>query len=322
MMLYEEGHFQLDQAVKDFIPEFGKLRVYKRGAGETVTTVPLDRDVTIHDLLTHTSGLTYGFMGGSVIEQAYVDNALDFDPRGGSLEKTVKRLCLQPLIHQPGERWSYSVSFDVVGYLVEVISGKSFDDFLQSRILGPLGMKDTAFSVPKKKLSRFAAMYGPTKDKGLLLLDAPQESPYGENVTLHSGGGGLVSTLDDYQLFLDVLRNRGCYPGGRLLGRKTFDLMVMNHMDGDLASNGQPSFSETTFEGIGFGLGMSVMLNPAKAKILGSPGEFAWGGAASTAFWVDPVEDMTVMLLTQLMPSDTYTLRRELRVLSYQALVD
>lgn len=322
LMLYEEGHFQLDQPVSDFIPGFKDLRVYKRGEGEYISTVPLETPVTIHHLLTHTAGFTYGFMGGGAIEEAYVADALDFDVRGNSLKETVARLCRQPLLHQPGARWSYGVSFDVLGYLVEVISGRPFDVFLQERILGPLGMVDTAFQVPKDKLSRFAAMYSPDSEGKLQLMDGPEESPFGGDVTLFSGGGGLVSTMVDYQLFVDMLRLRGGYPGGELLGRKTFDLMVTNHMDGDLASNGQPSFSETTFEGIGFGLGMSVMLDPAKAKIVGSPGEFAWGGAASTGFWVDPVEDLTVILMTQLLPSNTYRLRRELRVLSYQALVD
>jgi CubicO group peptidase (beta-lactamase class C family) len=202
---------------------------------------------------------------------------------------------------------------------IEVISGQPLGEFFQQRIFDPLHMEDTGFSVPPEKYIRLATLYD--CDEGGYVPSDTQDR-YAAPVTLQSGGGGLVSTMDDYQRFATMLLRRGAYEGGRLLGRKTFDLMVSNHMGGDLAGRGQAHFSETTFEGIGFGLGVSVMLDPARAKIVGSPGEFAWGGMASTAFWVDPVEDMTVILMTQLIPSSAYTLRRQLRVLSYQALMD
>lgn len=322
LMLYEQGAFQLDQPVADFIPAFADLRVYASGAGDDMVSVPLARPVTIHDLLTHTSGLIYGDKDGDPMERAYAANGMSFQRKRDSLAETVARLCKLPLAHQPGQRWTYGVSNDVLGYLVEILSGRAFGAFLADRIFGPLGMVDTAFDVPTAKLDRFTALYHVTPAGGMKRLEGADDSTFKAPVTLQSGGGGLVSTLDDYQRFAEMMRRRGVGPDGPLLGRKTFDLMVSNHMGGDLASRGQPHFSETTMEGIGYGLGVSVMLDPVRAKIVGSPGEFGWGGLASTAFWVDPAEDMTVVLMTQLIPSSAYTLRRELRVLTYQAVVD
>jgi CubicO group peptidase (beta-lactamase class C family) len=203
-----------------------------------------------------------------------------------------------------------------------VISGKPFDEFLRERVTGPLGMVDTDFHVPSDKLARFAANYTCGADGRLMLIDDPQKSIFGAPRKVCSGGGGLLSTGTDYMRFCQMMLNRGELDGVRLLGRKTVELMTSNHLRGDMAAMGQPRFSESSYEGIGFGLGFSVMLDPALAQILGTPGEYAWGGAASTAFWIDPVEDMAVILLTQLMPSSTYPIRRELRVLTYQALID
>jgi len=222
----------------------------------------------------------------------------------------------------PGEEWNYSVSTDLLGRLVEVISGQPLDEYFQQRILGPLGMTDTSFSIAPEKQNRFAANYGHEKTGPLKLLDAPGDSSY-QDVKLFSGGGGLTSTARDYHRFTQMLRGKGEFEGVRLLGRKTVEYMTTNHLpnNGDLTSMGQAVFSETSYDGVGFGLGFSVMLDPAKAQVIGSPGEYAWGGAASTAFWIDPVEDMSVIFLTQLMPSSTYPLRRELKVLTYQALI-
>ena len=194
--------------------------------------------------------------------------------------------------------------------------------FLRERVTGPLGMVDTAFHVPADKLSRFAANYTCTADGRLMLIDDPQKSIFGTQRQICSGGGGSVSTANDYLRFCQMMLNKGELDGVRLLGRKTVELMTTNHLRGDMAAMGQPRFSESSYSGIGFGLGFSVMLDPAKAQILGTPGEYAWGGAASTAFWIDPAEDMAVIMLTQLMPSSTYPIRRELRVLTYQAVVD
>jgi len=234
----------------------------------------------------------------------------------------VDRLAEIPLEFEPGSRWEYSVSFDVLGRLVEVVSGKPLDVFLKDQIFDPLGMVDTGFFVPENKHGRFVSLYQCTPQDRLMLMESAVGSPLTDPVETLSGGGGLVSTLKDFFRFTEMLRNRGTLEDHRLLGTKSVELMTMNHLPGDLADMGQPTFCETTYEGIGFGLGMSVVIDPAKAKILGTPGEYAWGGYASTAFWVDPKEDMTVIFLTQLIPSSAYPIRRELRVLAYQALVD
>ncbi len=205
---------------------------------------------------------------------------------------------------------------------MEKVSGQTLDAFLKENIFDPLGMNDTGFFVPENKQDRFVSLYQCTPEARLELMESAADSLLTSPVETLSGGGGLVSTLADYFCFTEMLRNKGELNGHRLLGRKSVELMTCNHMPGDLADMGQPTFCETTYEGIGFGLGMSVMIDPAKAKILGTPGEYAWGGYASTAFWVDPVEDLTVIFLTQLIPSGAYPIRRELRVLTYQALVD
>lgn len=318
MMLYEEGAFQLDQPVANFLPAFSAPRVWKGPGHALDATEPARRPITIHDLLTHQAGIIYGDPQGNALEQALSAAGLDFDRSLVTMAEAVDALAGFPLAFHPGDRWFYGLSTDVLGHLVEVISGQTLGAFLKARIFDPLGMVDTGFSVPDGKVSRLATLHD--HSVGGFRPSANQDRCLAP-VTLESGGGGLVSTMADYQRFATMLLRRGAFHGGALLGRKTFDLMVTNHMGGDLASRGQAHFSETTFEGIGFGLGVSVMLDPARAKIVGSPGEFAWGGMASTAFWVDPVEDMTVILMTQLIPSSAYTLRRQLRVLSYQAFV-
>ncbi|MEZ5911683.1 MAG: serine hydrolase domain-containing protein [Paracoccaceae bacterium] len=318
LMLYEEGAFQLDQPVADFLPAFANPRVWKGQGHALDATEPARRAITIHDLLTHQAGIVYGDPQGNALERALSASGLDFDGGIATMAEAVEVLAGLPLAFHPGERWFYGLSTDVLGRLIEVISGQTLGTFLKAHILDPLGMVDTGFSVPDDKLGRLATLY---ERAGKGFAPSAKQDRCRAPVTLESGGGGLVSTMADYQRFANMLLRRGAHEGGRLLGRKTFDLMVSNHMGGDLASRGQAHFSETTFEGVGFGLGMSVMLDPARAKIVGSPGEFAWGGMASTAFWVDPVEEMTVILMTQLIPSSAYTLRRQLRVLSYQALV-
>ena len=322
MMLYEQGLFQLDDPVSAFIPELGDLEVYVSGEADAMVTEPAETGITIRQLLTHTSGLTYGFLDPSAVGEHYRAQALDFGPNRRTLSEAVSALSGAPLTHQPGARWTYSVSFDVLGRLVEVISGQGLDRYFEDNILSVLGMTDTGFHVPEGKYDRFASLYEPGPEAGIVLNDAAGESSYLKPPRLCSGGGGLVSTAGDYLRFTEMLRHKGAFDGGRLLGRKTVELMTANHLPGDMAAMGQPRFGESTFEGIGFGFGVSVMLDPARAQILGTPGEYAWGGAASTAFWTDPAEDMTVIFLTQLMPSDAYPLRRELRVLTYQALVD
>ncbi len=326
MMLYEEGHFQLDAPIADFLPEFAKMAVYVTGpgtgTGEAMVTEPARSPITIRQLLTHTSGLTYGFIDDSPIGALYKSNQVDFARVGGCLAEITERLGRLPLISHPGAAWNYSVSTDVLGRLVEVVSGRPFDRFLHERILDPLGMVDTGFQVPADKLDRFAALYYRGADGALRRTASKDGSRFAEPTTAFSGGGGLVSTVGDYFRFAELVRRKGALDGVRLLGRKTVEYMTANHLPGDLAAMGQPTFSETSYAGIGFGLGFSVMIDPAKAEVIGSPGEHAWGGMASTAFWIDPVEHLTVILMTQLRPSRTYPLRRELRILTYQALID
>jgi len=325
MMLYEEGRFQLDDPVHRFIPSWRDLRIFVGGNYPTFKTAPVERPMTIRDLLSHTSGLTYGFMERTNVDAAYRKLGVADQARSGyTLQDMVDTLAELPLEFSPGTRWNYSVATDVVGHLIEVISGQRLDAYLRERILEPLGMRDTSFVLGEEQAARFAANYERQADGSLKLIDDPEQSNYRKR-SFFSGGGGLLSTAPDYFRFTAMLQNMGELDRVRLLGRKTVELMTMNHLPGgqeltDLAQAGM--FTETAYAGVGFGLGFSVMQSPARAQILGSPGEFAWGGAASTAFWIDPVEDLTVIFMTQLMPSSSYPLRRELRVLTYAALVD
>ena len=322
LMLYEEGRFQLDDPVADFIPAFADTRVFASGDAETFTTVPLERPITVHDLMIHTSGLTYGFQHEHAVDALYRKRRIEFNANVGPLADLAESAAAQPLVFQPGTRWNYSVSTDVLGRLVEIWSGVPLDAFFADRIFGPLGMRDTGFQVPEGQGHRLASNYVRRTDgDGLALADPGGDSRFLEPAATLSGGGGLVSTAADYLRFMRMLRGRGVLEGARLLGRKSVELMTMNHLPGDLVDMGRPRFAEMPFAGVGFGLGVSVLLDPAKARILGSPGEYAWGGMASTTFWIDPAEDLMVLLLTQLMPSSAYPIRRELRVLTYQALL-
>ena len=316
MMLYEEGRFQLDDSIARLLPCFGASRVME-GQG----TVPAERAISFRDLLTHTAGLTYGFLESGPLDALYRAEGIDFQTADVSLGELVQRAAALPLLAQPGRSWNYSIATDVLGHLVELISGCSLGDFLGERILRPLGMTDTGFHVPAGKLDRFAANYSRRK-ASLVVIDDPAASRFADPGVLQSGGGGLCSTAADYLRFCRMMLNRGELDGVRLLGRKTVELMTSNHLRGDIHQAGPSRLSDSSFEGVGFGLGFSVMLDPARAQIVGSVGEYAWGGAASTAFWIDPAEQLIVILLCQLMPSAATQIRRELRVLSYASLVD
>ncbi len=319
MQLYERGLVQLDDPVEKFIPEWSNLRVYVMGKGPTLVTKPAARPMTVRDLLTHQSGLTYGFLERTNVDAMYRERKVGAAEPNGTLRGMVEALAELPLEFSPGEHWNYSVSTDVCGYLVEVLSGERFDRYLQRHVLEPLEMADTGFWVPPEKQHRFAACYG-LGENGIRLVDDPAESAYLREPTLFSGGGGLVSTVSDYFQFCRALLNGG----EGVIGRKTLELMTRNHLpEGkDLASHALGRWAETTFAGIGFGLGFSVTVDPAKAQISGSPGEYSWGGAASTTFWVDPAEELIVIFMTQLMPSNAYNIRRELRAIVYSALTD
>lgn len=322
MMLYERGLFHLDDPVDEFIPAFREMQVLRPDAKSIGDTMPAATRMTVHHLLTHMSGMTYSFNLG-MLGELYETEKMDFGPRRGTLESEVARLAKMPLLFNPGARWNYGVSTDVVGRLVEVISGQDLRSFLHEHIFDPLNMKDTDFGVPEEKLDRYAAAYMSDDAGGLKLLDPVEKSAFArERVVCYSGGGGLISSAADYLKFAEMIRCRGAIESGRLLGPRTVDFMTSNHLKGDLAANGQPIFSEISFEGVGFGLGGWVMLEPALSQMMGSKGDFGWGGMASTVFWVDPVEDMTVLFLTQFVPSSFYPLRKELRALVHQALID
>jgi len=323
MQLYERGLFQLDDPVDKYIPGWNNQRVYVMGNGPAMVTKPVTRQMTVRDLLSHQSGLTYGFLERTNVDAMYRKNGVGQIETRGTLREMVEALAELPLEFSPGDAWNYSVSTDICGYLVEVISGQRFDDYLQANIFDPLGMVDTGFHVPQAKAHRLAANYG-VAPNGIRLIDDPATSSYLTPPTFLSGGGGLASTIDDYLVFCQALINGGEVNGTRIIGRKTLELMTSNHLpEGkDLAAHAMGRWAETTFSGIGFGLGFSVTLDPAKSQLSGTPGEFSWGGAASTVFWIDPIEDLICIFMTQLMPSSHYNIRRELRAIVYSALAD
>jgi CubicO group peptidase (beta-lactamase class C family) len=325
MMLYEEGAFELKDPVSAFIPSYADQRVYKAGSALAPATEPVTEPMRIWHLLTHTSGLTYGFHHAHPVDEAYRNAGYEWgSPPGATLEEACDAWAALPLLFQPGSEWNYGVSTDVLGRVVEVASGQSLDAFMAERIFGPLGMTDTAFYADGPDHDRLAALYVPTPGTGKALrMDAMGDLAKTKPSFL-SGGGGLVSTAADYHRFAQMLLSGGALDGQRLLGTRTVDYMTENHLPGgaDLEAFGRPLFAEATFEGQGFGLGFSVMQNSVANKVLASDGEFGWGGAASTTFWVDPMEEITAVLLTQLLPSSTYPLRSQLRQLVYSALVD
>jgi CubicO group peptidase (beta-lactamase class C family) len=323
MQLYERGLMQIDDPVEKYIPEFADLRVFSMGSYPDFVTRRPDRAMTIRDLLSHQSGLTYGFINRTNVDAAYRKLDIGGGSNGRTMKDMIRELAKLPLEFSPGDNWNYSVSTDVCGYLVEVISGQRFDEYLAEHVFQPLAMSDTFFSVPAEKAHRLAANYQAGAD-GLRLIDDPATSEYLKPQTMLSGGGGLVSTATDYFRFAQALCNDGELEGQRIIGRKTLELMTSNHLPGgtDLMHHALGRWAETTFSGIGFGLGFSVTLDPAQAQVSGTPGEFSWGGAASTTFWVDPLEDLVVVFMTQLMPSTQYNIRRELRAMVYAALTD
>ena len=326
MMLYEEGAFELTDPVSAFLPSFADVRVYTGGSDVKPLTVPATEPVRIWHLLTHTAGLTYGFHRTHAVDARYREAGFEFGwPRGMDLAQCCDAWAGQPLLFQPGAEWNYSVATDVLGRVVEVASGQRLDEFMSARILGPLGMTDTAFQVDEADLGRLAALYTPGAG-ALRRLDEMGRVAHRPPRVL-SGGGGLISTAADYHRFTQMLLGRPGSPGGeldgvRLLGPRTVAYMTRNHLPGgaDLETFGRPLNAEAPQRGVGFGLGFAVVIDVAAGKTLGSVGEYSWGGLASTAFWVDPAEELTVGLFTQLMPSSTYRIRPQLRQLVYQAL--
>jgi CubicO group peptidase (beta-lactamase class C family) len=324
MMLYEEGAFDLNDPISLFIPAFAAPRVYTGGPAAKPVTVPAVEPIRIRHLLTHTSGLTYGFHRIHPVDEIYRAQGFEWSsPPGMDLATCCEHWAAMPLLFQPGAEWAYSIATDVLGRLVEVVSGLSLDEFFRTRILEPLGMADTGFTVPADRRDRLAALYAPRPGTGAAVRYDALGTAALEGDRFLSGGGGLVGTIGDYHRFTEFLRRGGELDGVRLLGRPTLRYMTRNHLPGgaDLATYGRPLFAETRYDGMGFGLGFSVLEDPVANGTLSSVGEFAWGGAASTSFWVDPVEDLTVVFMTQLLPSSTYPLRQQMRQLVYSALV-
>jgi CubicO group peptidase (beta-lactamase class C family) len=325
MMLYEQGAFELKDPVSRFIPAFADARVWRSGSTVNPVTDPIVEPVRIWHLLTHTAGLTYGFHYSHPVDSLYRKAGFEWgSPKGMDLEACCDAWAGLPLLFQPGREWNYSVATDVLGRVVEVASGQSLDEFFSDHIFGPLGLTDTGFFVDEAAQPRLAALYVPAPGtRAATRLDGMGPSPT-RRPTCLSGGGGLIGSAGDYHRFMQMLLAGGELDGVRLLGPRTVSYMTRNHLPGDvdLEAFGRPLFAETTFDGIGFGLGFSVTKDPVKNKVLSQVGEYAWGGAASTAFFVDPVEEMTVLFMTQLLPSTTHPIRPQLRQLVYQALVE
>ena len=323
MMLYEEGAFELKDPISRWIPSFADTMVYRSGSTVNPVLEPQVEPIRVWHLLTHTSGLTYGFHHATPVDAMYRNAGFEWgSPPGADLATICDTWASIPLLFQPGSEWNYGVSTDVLGRLVEVVSGQSLDVFLEERIFGPLGMTDTAFHATD--LDRLAALYVPAPGtRAATRMDAMGDAAKTKPVYL-SGGGGLVSSAADYHRFNRMLLNGGELDGVRLLGSRTVRYMAENHLPGgaDLEQFGRPLFAETSFAGVGFGLGFSVQQDNVDYKVLSSIGEFAWGGAASTAFWIDPAEEITVLFMTQLLPSSTHPLRSQLKQLVYQSLVD
>ena len=323
MQLYEQGRFLLDDPVHKYIPACRNLQVYQSGIHPNFVTRAPARAMTIRDLLTHQAGLSYGFSCRTNVDAAYRQLGLD-GHSGLSLDGLIDELSRLPLEFSPGSAWNYSLATDVCGYLVQLLSGKPLDDYFAEYIFRPLAMTDTFFSVPSDKQSRFAACYTYQPGDTFSLQDDPQHSPFTQPGTYLSGGGGLISTLGDYYRFAQALANGGGLDGARIIGRKTLEFMRLNHLPNntDLPSVSTGGFSETPYEGSGFGLGFAVKTDIARSQTIGSPGEYGWGGMAGTTFFIDPVEDLLVIFMTQLIPSSSYMIRQELRALVYAALVD
>jgi CubicO group peptidase (beta-lactamase class C family) len=323
MTLYETGAFQLDDPVHRWIPAWKDLKV--REGNELVTP---HRPMTVRDTLMHMTGLGWGVESRDMGDFMGAMAKLRGGPTG-TLATMCENLAQFPLEFHPGERWLYGVSTDVVGHLVELISGQPFDEYLQEHVFGPLQMEDTGFSVPDSKIDRFTANYGRTRHKTLKAIDDPQSSTYRRPPSFLSGGGGLVSTSADYTRFCQMLVNGGELDGVRVLGRKTVDLMRTNHLP---TNTGKPAelrsfameggYGETGFDGIGFGLTMAVGLGEAATQTIGAAGDYYWGGAASTIFWIDPNEDLAVIFMTQLMPSGSFNFRGQLRSTVYPSIID
>ena len=325
MQLVEQGLVQLKDPVAKFIPAFSATPVYRSGSVQKPMTEPQTLPMLVWHLMTHMSGLTYGFHNTHPVDAMYRNQGFEWgQPEDLDLAACCERWAQLPLVFQPGTEWNYGISTDVLGRIVEVASGLDLEEYFQQHILGPLGMTDTSFYIDDaNRKSRLAELYIPHPETGVA-TSAPEFLRRPERPSMLSGGGGLYGTAVDYMRFCQMILNGGALDGERVIGRHTLDYMGKNHLPGnvDLEAIGRPLFAESAFVGVGFGLGFSVVIDAAASKVPSTTGEMAWGGAASTAFWVDPAEDLAVVFLTQLLPSSTHAIRPELKQLVYQALVD
>jgi CubicO group peptidase (beta-lactamase class C family) len=324
MMLFEEGLLRLDHEVSRYIPEFGDVQVFAGGTAEAPKLEKPKRPVMVKDLFLHTSGLSYSFLQQGPVDAIYRAKGLEHFRWGGDLKSFCEGLAQAPLVFSPGDRWNYSNSTDVLGRVVEVASGISLDEFFRKRIFGPLGMKDTGFHVPNSEIGRLMACYQRNPTTGMITQSDPAgaASVYAKKPNVFSGGGGLASTIGDYFKFCLMVANGGELNGVRLLSPKTLEFMTLNHLPGNktLRDMGDKTFSETRMDGTGFGLGWSVVTDVIATTQPGSVGTFSWGGMASTFFWIDPVEDIIAIQMTQLMPSGAYPIRPQLQQLVYAAI--
>ncbi|MFT5484121.1 MAG: CubicO group peptidase (beta-lactamase class C family) [Halieaceae bacterium] len=324
MMLYEEGRFQLNDAVSRFIPSWKGQRLWVAGEGEQMKTKAPNSPVTMRHVLSHTAGLSYGGLLPDTelhpVDQVYEDLGVKRD-QDETVASFAEKMSQTPLLYEPGTAWKYSLATDVCGCLVEFISGMPFEQFLQERLFAPLGMVDTSFSVPADKVDRFSAAYGRKLDKSLFLMDDPTNSTYTKVPSFPSGGGGLVSTTQDYARFCDMLRCGGTLDGQRILSSRTLNMMTRNHLfqEQDLSQVAVGGFSETDYDGVGFGLGFASTLDEVRSGTIGA-GDMYWGGMASTIFWVDPLEDLYLVFMTQLIPSGYFNFRGQLKNIVYGAL--
>ena len=325
MQLVEQGKVALDDPVARVLPELAKLGVYAGGGGAVPFMPPTPtRPIRFVDLLTHMSGLTYGLQNRTSIDAAYREVEFDFGREHHTSDEYLAHLGRLPLEFEPGTGWNYSVSTDVLGIAVERLSGMTLGAYFQQHIFAPLGMTDTGFDVAEGQSDRLADAYAYQPGKPPKLADRGAGSKLLASAKFHSGGGGLIGTIADYHRFTAMLLNRGELDGARILAPKTLELMTQNFLPGgvDLASISRSLFSESTSAGSGFGLGFAVVIDPAKTLMPSSKGEFYWGGAYSTAFFVDPMEGVTMVFMTQLYPSSAYPVRRQLKTLIYSALME
>lgn len=325
MMLVEEGKVALDDPLTKFCPEFANTGVFVAGGGNIpFATQPVSRPISMRDLLNHRAGLTYSFQERTPVDAAYRKHRIDDFDADFTMDGFIEAVAKLPLLFHPGQHWNYSIATDVLGVVIERIEGQPFETVLKSRLFDPLGMVDTGFKVPADQQHRLTDCYSFHPRDKMLPFDTAERSRWAKDRSFQSGGGGLLSTVQDYHRFCLMLLGGGVLDGQRIVSRKTLELMTLNHLHGggDLTQHSVGAFSEDDNAGIGFGLGFATTIDAARSGVPSSVGDFYWGGMFSTGFFVDPVEDIAMIFMTQLMPSSAYPVRREIKTMVYAALND